>query len=133
MSTMDAFRRLWEAYGRGRRDELLELVDDACELQVSEHAQARRGRDGLRELLDDHDRSWKSVMLTYESAEPIGTEQVVVLGHLTGFDHSGRQTLDERLICLVRFRDGRLVLMKGFGDVDRALAEAAAGLPTDRR
>jgi ketosteroid isomerase-like protein len=122
---MDAFRRLWEAYGRGRREEIVDLFDDACELHASENGRTYRGHDGVRTLLDDRERAWKSVMLTYQRAETVGDEHIVVIGHLTAFDHGGERTLDAPLTCVARFRGGRVLTARTFGDVEQALAHAA--------
>lgn len=130
---MDAFRRLWEAYGRGRRDEMLDLFDDDCQLHASEIGRTYRGHDGVRALLDDRERAWKSVMLTYHRAETVGDEHIVVIGHLTAFDHSGERALDAPLTCVARFRGGKVISARSCDDVEQAFAHAAAERALDGR
>ena len=42
------FSRLWEAYGHGRLDDALHLIDPGCTLHVSVSDRVYRGHDGVR-------------------------------------------------------------------------------------
>ena len=47
-SSRAVFSRLWEAYGHGRLDDALHLMDPRCTLHVSVSDRVYRGHDGVR-------------------------------------------------------------------------------------
>ena len=126
-SSRAIFGRLWEAYGQGRLDDVLHLIDRDCELRASVSNRVYRGHDGVREGMVDFRRAWKSATLTSDEVIEIDAEVIVVIGYLIAFDHSGRRAYDAPLAWLAEFSDGRLLRVTSYST--RAEALDAAGEP----
>ena len=95
-------RRLWEAYGHGRLDDALHLIDPDCELRVSVTDRIYRGHDGVRAGMVEFRRAWKSATLTSDEVIEVDAQTIVVTGHVTAFDHSGRRIYDAPLVWMAR-------------------------------
>jgi ketosteroid isomerase-like protein len=124
-SSRAVFTRLWEAYGHGRLDDALDLIDPGCELRVSVTDRTYRGHDGVRAGMVEFRRAWKSATLTSDEVIEVDARTIVVIGHVTAFDHSGRRVYDAPLAWMARFSDGRLLSVTSYGSRDEALAAAA--------
>jgi hypothetical protein len=92
-SSRAVFTRLWDAYGKGRLDDALHLIDPGCHLRVS--------------------------------VTEVDAGTIVVTGHVTAFDHSGRRVYDAPLMWMALFSDGRLRAVTSYSSRDEALAAAA--------
>jgi len=60
----------------------------------------------------------------------VDAQTIVVTGHVTAFDHSGRRIYDAPLVWMARFSDGRLLEVTSYSSRAEALvgaAEARAG------
>jgi ketosteroid isomerase-like protein len=121
---MAPFVRLWDAYGRGRLDDALELFDEACEVRAARSDRVYRGHDGVRAAIDESRRRWKSVTLTSDEIVEVDDATVVAMAHLTAFDHSGARVYDEAVAWLVEFENGRVVRATLFPTRAEALAAA---------
>ena len=124
------FSRLWEAYGHGRLDDALHLIDPDCTLQVSVSDRVYRGHDGVRAGMVEFRKAWKSATLTSDEVMEVDAQTIVVTGHVTAFDHSGRRIYDAPLVWMARFSDGRLLEVTSYSSRAEALvgaAEARAG------
>jgi ketosteroid isomerase-like protein len=124
------FGRLWEAYGHGRLDDALHLIDPDCTLQVSVSDRVYRGHDGVRAGMVEFRKAWKSATLTSDEVMEVDAQTIVVTGHVTAFDHSGRRIYDAPLVWMARFSDGRLLEVTSYSSRAEALvgaAEARAG------
>jgi ketosteroid isomerase-like protein len=124
------FSRLWEAYGHGRLDDALHLIDPDCTLQVSVSDRVYRGHDGVRAGMVEFRKAWKSATLTSDEVMEVDAQTIVVTGHVTAFDHSGRRIYDAPLVWMARFSDGRLLEVTSYSSRAEALvgaAEAGAG------
>jgi ketosteroid isomerase-like protein len=124
-SSRAVFTRLWEAYGQGRLDDALHLIDPGCELRVSVTDRTYRGHDGVRAGMVEFRRAWKSATLTSDEVIEVDASTIVVTGHVTAFDHSGRRVYDAPLVWLALFSDGRLRAVTSYSSRDEALAAAA--------
>jgi ketosteroid isomerase-like protein len=124
-SSKAAFTRLWEAYGHGRLDDALHLIDPGCELRVSVTDRTYRGHDGVRAAMVEFRRAWKSATLTSDEVIEVNARTIVVTGHVTAFDHSGRRVYDAPLVWMALFADGRLRAVSSYSSRDEALAAAA--------
>jgi ketosteroid isomerase-like protein len=124
-SSKAAFTRLWEAYGHGRLDDALHLIDPGCELRVSVTDRTYRGHDGVRAGMVEFRRAWKSATLTSDEVIEVNARTIVVTGHVTAFDHSGRRVYDAPLVWMALFSDGRLRAVSSYSSRDEALAAAA--------
>ena len=128
-SSRAVFTRLWEAYGQGRLDDALDLIDPDCELRVSVTDRTYRGHDGVRAGMVEFRRAWKSATLTSDEVIEVDARTIVVTGHVTAFDHSGRRIYDAPLVWLALFSDGRLLAVTSYASRDEALAAAAEPRP----
>jgi ketosteroid isomerase-like protein len=119
-SSLAAFGALWRAYGEGRLDRSLDLVDADCELVLLDGHTTFRGRDGVREWLDGVRRDWKTLTVTYDEVEEAAPDCVIGVGRLSGSSVDGGRTFDVPLVCVVEFRDGLLVRARAFATADDA-------------
>jgi ketosteroid isomerase-like protein len=124
-SSRAVFSRLWEAYGHGRLDDALHLIDPDCELRVSVTDRTYRGHDGVRAGMVEFRRAWKSATLTSDEVIEIDARTIVVTGHVTAFDHSGMRVYDAPLVWKARFSNGRLLGVTSYSSRADALAAAA--------
>jgi ketosteroid isomerase-like protein len=128
---MAPFVRLWDAYGRGRLDDALDLIDEACEVRAAGSDRVYRGHDGVRAVLAESRRRWKSVTLTSDEIVEIDNATIVAIARLTAFDHSGSRVHDGPLAWMAEFDDGRLARATYFPTRDEALEAADRRPGTD--
>jgi len=124
-SSRAVFSRLWEAYGHGRLDDALHLIDPDCTLHVSVSDRVYRGHDGVRAGMVEFRKAWKSATLTSDEVIEVDAQTIVVTGHVTAFDHSGRRIYDAPLVWMARFSDGRLLEVTSYSSRADALLGAA--------
>ena len=124
-SSRAVFSRLWEAYGHGRLDDALHLIDPDCTLHVSVSDRVFRGHDGVRAGMVEFRKAWKSATLTSDEVIEVDAQTIVVTGHVTAFDHSGRRIYDAPLVWMARFSDGRLLEVTSYSSRADALLGAA--------
>jgi hypothetical protein len=74
------FSRLWEAYGHGRLDDALHLIDPDCTLHVSVSDRVYRGHDGVRAGMVEFRKAWKSATLTSDEVVEVDAQTIVVTG-----------------------------------------------------
>jgi ketosteroid isomerase-like protein len=122
---MALFVQLWDAYGEGRLDDALHLIDPECELHASASERIYRGHDGVRAVMADFRRLWKSVTLTSDEVIEVDDATIVVIGRLTAFDHSGARVRDGPLSWVTRFGGGRLLRATSYSGRAEALTAAA--------
>ena len=122
-SSLEAFETLWHAYGEGRLDESLELVDPDCEVSLLDGAGPLRGHDGVRGWLAAGRRAWKTLRIVYDELYEHHPGCVVGSGHLSASSPAGDHV--ERPIAFVaEFRDGRLLRARVFRARDDAIGAA---------
>ena len=122
------FSRLWEAYGHGRLDDALHLIDPDCMLRVSVSDRIYRGHDGVRAGMVEFRKAWKSATLTSDEVIEVDGQTIVVTGHVTAFDHSGRRIYDAPLVWMALFSEGRLLGVTSYSSRAEALAATAEPL-----
>jgi ketosteroid isomerase-like protein len=121
---MNAFMALWRAYGEGRLERSLELVDPACELVTLGAAHTYGGHDGVRQWLADTN-SLRSLTVTFEQVHEPHDGCVVAAGRLSRGSAHGPPAAELHFACVAEFRDGRLVHGRAFADHAGALRFAA--------
>jgi SnoaL-like domain len=124
-SSRAVFSRLWEAYGHGRLDDALHLIDPDCTLHVSVTDRIYRGHDGVRAGMVEFRKAWKSATLTSDEVIELDGHKIVVTGHVTAFDHSGIRIYDAPLVWMAQFSRGRLLEVTSYSSRAEALAAAA--------
>jgi ketosteroid isomerase-like protein len=120
-SSLAAFTALWRAYGEGRIERSLDLLDAECELVLLDGESTFRGHDGIRRWLEDVRHEWKTLTVTYAEVHEADPTCIVGIGRVSGTSADGARTLDAPLACVGEFRDGRLVRAKAFADTDDAM------------
>ena len=114
-SSMAAFSALWRAYGEGRLDRALHLVDPECEVTLPD-GRAYRGHDGIRDYLATTRRDWRTVAITYDDVREDGPGWIVAVGRVAATSADGRTSFERPQACVAEFRDGRFVRGRVFGD-----------------
>jgi ketosteroid isomerase-like protein len=122
-SSLEAFQTLWQAYGEGRLDESLDLVDPDCEITLLDEAGSLRGRDGVRAGLAAGRRAWKILRIVYDELYEDHPGCVVGSGHLSASSPAGDH-LERPIAFVAEFRDGRLRRARVFRARDYAIGAA---------
>jgi ketosteroid isomerase-like protein len=122
-SSMAAFSALWRAYGEGRLDRSLHLVDPDCEFSLTD-GRTYRGRDGIREYLETTRAGWRTVAITYDDIREEGPGCVVGIGRVAASSADGRVAFERPQACVAEFRDGLFVRGRVFGDPAEAAVHA---------
>jgi ketosteroid isomerase-like protein len=122
-SSMAVFSALWRAYGEGRLDRALHLVDPDCEFTLPD-GRTCRGHDGIRECLEVARRDWRTLTITYDDIHEERPAIIVGIGRVAASGPEGRAVFERPLACVAEFRDGRFVRGWVFGDPARALDHA---------
>jgi ketosteroid isomerase-like protein len=123
-SSLAAFTEIWRAYGEGRLERSLDLLDAECELVLPDGQSTFRGHDGVRRWLDDVRRDWKTLTVTYSEVHEANPTCIVGIGRVSGTSTDNARTLDAPLACVGEFRDGRLIRARAFADAEAALRYA---------
>jgi ketosteroid isomerase-like protein len=129
-SSLEAFSTLWRAYGEGRLDESLDLVDPDCEISLVDGSPLR-GHDGVRSSLAAARRDWKTLRIVSDDVFEDHPGCVVGSGRLAASARDGAH-VDRPIAFVAEFRDGRLVRGRVFATRDDAV-DAARALRRSRR
>jgi ketosteroid isomerase-like protein len=133
-SSMAVFSALWRAYGEGRLDRSLHLVDPECEFTLTD-GRTYRGHDGIRDYLAITRRDWRTVAITYDDIREEGAGCVVGVGRVAASSADGRVAFERPQACVAEFRHGLFVRGRLFGDPAEAAVfagEAAAERAAER-
>ena len=120
-SSLEVFTELWRAYGEGRLERSLDLLDPECELVLLDGATTFRGHDGIRAWLDSVRQEWKTLTVTYTEVHEADPTCIVGIGRVSGTSTDEARTLDLPLACVGEFREGRLLRGRAFRSTDDAL------------
>jgi ketosteroid isomerase-like protein len=112
---MAVFSALWRAYGEGRLDRALHLVDPECEFALPD-GRTYLGHDGIRDYLAATRRDWRTVAITYDDIREEGPGCIVAVGRVAATSADGRTTFERPQACVAEFRDGRFVRGRIFSD-----------------
>ena len=96
---MAAFSALWRAYGEGRLDRALHLVDPDCEFTLPD-GRAYRGHDGIRDYLATTRRDWRTVAITYDDVREDGPGWIVAVGRVAATSADGRTSFERPQACV---------------------------------
>src|SRR3954447_453753 len=101
-SSLEAFQLLWRAYGEGRLDRSMHLIDPDCEVTFADGSTALRGHDGVREWLAAGRREWKTLTITYDEVHEERADCVFGVGGLTASSAAGTE-VDCRIAFVAEF------------------------------
>ena len=119
-SSLEAFSALWRAYGEGRLDRSMDLIDPDCEITFANAAPPLRGHDGVREWLATAQRDWKTLTITYDEIHAERPGCVLGVGGLTASAADG-SGFECPIAFAAEFDEGRLVRGRVFRDRGDAL------------
>ena len=122
-ASMAAFSALWRAYGEGRLERALHLVDPDCEFTLPD-GRAYHGHDGIREYLDGTRRDWRTVTIIYDEIREASPGCVVGIGRVAATSADATSSFERPQACVAEFRDGRFVRGRVFGDPADAVEHA---------
>ena len=122
-SSLESFSSLWRAYGEGRLDESLDLVDPDCEIALLDGERAVRGHDGVRHALAAARHEWKTLRIVYDDVHEDHPGCVVGSGHLAASAPHGAH-VDRPIAFVAEFRDERLYRARVFAALEDAVGAA---------
>jgi ketosteroid isomerase-like protein len=124
----DLLRAAYDALGRRDFEALSGLADPGFEMDLTDRVlnpATYRGAEGLARFVEEVDELWASMDLTVEQVLERDDEALAVLRVKLQGRGSGVQ-LNDRIAQWWTLRDGKLVGMRLYQDVDAALAEFEA-------
>ena len=122
-SSLESFSSLWRAYGEGRLDESLDLVDPECEITLLAGGATLRGHEGVRDALAAAWREWKTLRIVYDDVYEDHPGCVVGSGHLAASAPHGAH-VDRPIAFVAEFRDERLYRARVFAALEDAVGAA---------
>jgi ketosteroid isomerase-like protein len=131
-SSLEAFSALWRAYGEGRLDESLDLIDPDCEVTFAGAANPMRGHDGVRDCLDAARHAWKTLRIVYDDVFEDHPGCVVGSGRVAA-SATGDGHVDREFAFVAEFHDQRLVRARVLTTLDEAIGAARALRRVERR
>ncbi len=124
----ELLRAAYDALGRRDFEALSGLADPGFEMDLTDRVlnpATYRGAEGLARFVQEVDELWASMDLTVEQVLERDDEALAILRVKLQGRGSGVQ-LDDRIAQWWTLRDGKLVGMRLYQDVDAALAEFEA-------
>jgi ketosteroid isomerase-like protein len=126
---VEEFRRGLKAFNRtvtdGDAEDFFESLDEEVEwvpITAFLDGATYRGKDGVREWMDELRRDWEIYELTWEEVRDLGDDRVLAIGrwHAQG-RRSGVELRLQEAAWLVRYRNGKLLRLETFTDRNKAL------------
>ena len=127
-ASADLLRAAYDALGRRDFESLSGLADPGFEMDLTDRVlnpATYRGAEGLARFLQEVDELWASMDLTVEQVLERDDEALAILRVKLQGRGSGVQ-LNDRIAQWWTLRDGKLVGMRLYQDVDAALAQFKA-------
>jgi ketosteroid isomerase-like protein len=126
VGNVDVVRMWFEAHARGDMEAVLELTHPGIEVTPALvgglEGRVYRGRDGLREFLDDVDAVWTDFRIELRELREAG-DSVVALGHTWAEGREGI-VVDDPGGWLLRMEDGMIRDFRSFNSWEEALEAA---------
>jgi ketosteroid isomerase-like protein len=123
------FRRAIEAFNNGDVDAIADRITEDFEftpyLAGLVETTTYRGRNGLREYMEDADAAWKHIQVRVDEIRDHG-DCVVAFGGIRGRGRSSGLEAQVPVAWVADFRRGKLRRVHSYGHADEALE--AAGL-----
>jgi ketosteroid isomerase-like protein len=122
----------YEAFNRKDLESLLQLYHLDCEWHLTHYAgwperQVYRGREGMSEFFDTWFDPWESFYLAIKQIKNLPGSRVLVVGYGRGRGRlSGADIELPPLAQIIEFRDGKILRVDNYSDVDEG--RVAAGL-----
>jgi uncharacterized protein len=120
---VDVVQGVWDAFGRGDIDAVLDAVSPAAETRVPESLPwggTYTGQDGFRDFLAKLDESFDQFTANPQKVLGADDNHVVVLAMTKGRLRGGA-TIEGTSIWIYQLRDGKIADAESFGDTARVL------------
>jgi ketosteroid isomerase-like protein len=126
---VETIRRLWAAFGEGGTEAVLPFFDPAVVYEdevLPDHAgETYRGEEGVRRAWARWTEPWDAFDIELKWARDSGDE-VVSCHHAKARGKGSGMEVEFDYAYLWRLHDGKIVYLKSYADIEKALA--AAGL-----
>jgi ketosteroid isomerase-like protein len=122
-SNTDVVMRFRDAFGSGDVDAALACLSPDAEIlpiRARLEGTTYRGHEGYRRLLADFDQDWADLRLITDKMREEG-EHVLTTGRVAARGKTSGVELDVPLVILFELRDGLVVRMESFEELDPAL------------
>jgi ketosteroid isomerase-like protein len=120
---VDVVQGVWDAFGRGDIDAVLDAISPTAEARVPESLPwggTYAGQEGFRDLLARLDESFEQFTATPQKVLGADDNHVVVLAKTKG-RLKGGTTIEGTTIWIYQLRDGKIADAESFGDTARVL------------
>jgi ketosteroid isomerase-like protein len=120
---VDVVQGVWDAFGRGDIDAVLEAISPSAEARVPESLPwggTYAGQEGFRDLLARLDESFDQFSATPQKVLGADDNHVVVLAKTKG-RLKGGSAIEGTTIWIYQLRDGKIADAESFGDTARVL------------
>jgi ketosteroid isomerase-like protein len=120
---VDVVQGVWDAFGRGDIDAVLDAISPSAEARVPESLPwggTYAGQEGFRDLLARLDESFEQFTATPQKVLGADDNHVVVLAKTKG-RLKGGTTIEGTTIWIYQLRDGKIADAESFGDTARVL------------
>jgi ketosteroid isomerase-like protein len=120
---VDVVQGVWDAFGRGDIDAILETIAPSAETRLPESLPwggTYTGPDGFQDFLAKLEASFEVFSATPEKVLGADDNHVVVVAKTKGRTKGGG-TLEGRTVWIYQLRDGKIADAESFGDTARVL------------
>ena len=120
---VDVVQGVWDAFGRGEIDAVLDAISPSAEARVPESLPwggTYVGQEGFRDLLARLDESFDQFTATPQKVLGADDNHVVVVTKTKG-RLKGGTTIEGTTIWIYQLRDGKIADAESFGDTARVL------------
>lgn len=119
----EVVERLTRAFEQRDIDAALPLLDPDVELvpiRAQLEGASYRGHEGYRRVIADFEEDWEELRLAPERMHESG-DHVLVIGRMAAKGKASGVELDIRLALLYELRNGKVVRLESFSDLDEAM------------
>jgi ketosteroid isomerase-like protein len=120
-------RQAYDAWIRGDFDVMATLVAEDLEFVPAVAAGVEggsvRGRDEVLRFFENLDETWETFRVEPDEFRPVG-DRVLMVGHVKAKGRGSGLELDQPMLSVLWFRDGKIARMQSFLDEGAALEAA---------
>ena len=123
---VEIVRAALDAYNRRDLQAVLEVIDPDAEfipLRSVLEGTPYRGHDGMRKFFEETGEEWDELRIEGEEWRDLG-DRVLVIGHFRARGRSSGVELHTPAAWLASLRDGRIVYLRAYSDVEEAVLES---------
>ena len=126
-ANVDLARQAHDAWTRGDLDAVEAVTAEDLEFVPAVAAGVEggsvRGRDEVRAFFEHLSETWETFQVDVDEIRGVG-DQVLMLGHVRAKGRGSGLELDQPMLTVIWFRDGKVARMQSFLDENAALEAA---------